>query len=277
LDRYRLIAGIVVCFIYLLAMFPWQTITVAVIIAIAYFILKNTGTGQTGEYRISNNGREVRRRQALSNASIYLAPYSDIWRNLKLSNTYCSLRLQSNGYTIVGRESVEPYRTFRVMKSNIHADEDLWNMFCDVFDHNTRFDRLIELCRTFQVDIKIEGEQYKLSQGVNYSVVSNNTDNSNTIKIDTLAPSYNTGKKEKIDINNASEVEITSLPGISIVLSKKIIKKREELGGFKDVNEFLQFTQLKPHMRAQLRDLVCVNKMKGSGKIKRNSERSVDL
>jgi DNA uptake protein ComE-like DNA-binding protein len=151
-------------------------------------------------------------------------------------------------------------------------------MFCDVFDHNTRFDRLIELCRTFQVDIKIEGEQYKLSQGVNYSVVSNNTDKSNTIKIDTLAPSSsNTEKKEKLDINNASEVEITSLPGISIVLSKKIIKKREEIGGFKDVNEFLEFTQLKPHMRTQLRDLVCVNKMKGSEKIKRNSERSVDL
>ena len=95
--------------------------------------------------------------------------------------------------------------------------------------------------------------------------------------LDTPSSAKQETRKEKLDVNNASEVEITSLPGISIVLAKKIIKRREEIGGFKDVNDFLDFTQLKPHMRMQLRDLICVNKMKGAGKIKRNNERSVDL
>ena len=83
--------------------------------------------------------------------------------------------------------------------------------------------------------------------------------------------------KEKIDINNASEVEITSLPGISIVLAKKLIKKREEIGGFKNTHEVFVYLKLKPHMENQLRDLICVNKMKGSVKIEKYQERHVDL
>ena len=83
--------------------------------------------------------------------------------------------------------------------------------------------------------------------------------------------------KEKIDINNASEVEITSLPGISIVIAKKLIKKREEIGGFKNTHEVFVYLKLKPHMENQLKDLICVNKMKGSVKIEKYQERHVDL
>ena len=277
MDRYRLIVGIVVCFIYLLAMYPWQTVCVAVILFIAYIIISNIGTIPSTGLSIGRNEQERQRKEALANAKIYLAPYSDIWRNLKLSNKFCTLRLQSNGYTIVGRETSAPYRSFRILKSRVHSDTDLWNMFCTVFDYNTRFDRLIELCRIYQADIKIEGEDYKLSQGTDYAISVTNNKSSTDVKIDIIDKKQEQTIKEKIDINNASEVEITSLPGISIVLAKKIIKKREEIGGFKDINEFLQFTPLKAHMRNQLKDLVCVNKMKGSGKIKRNSERSVDL
>ena len=82
---------------------------------------------------------------------------------------------------------------------------------------------------------------------------------------------------KKIDINNCSEVELTALPGISIVMSKKIIKKREEIGGFKNTNDFFLFLKLKPHMQKQLENLICVNKMKGLIKIEKNKERSVDL
>ena len=296
MDRYRLIAGIVVCFVYLLALFPWQTITVAIVIAIAYYIFSNMGQGRMGEISVRNLGRELRRREALNNAAIYLAPYNSIWRNLKLSNTYCSLRLQSNGYTIVGRESIEPYRTFRITKSNTHPDEELWNMFCNMFDHNTRFDRLIELCRIFQTDIKIEGGKHTasfdnystethndkaetptLSYDNNYLTEAHNIETYASIKVDAPNSTVQQSRKEKLDVNNASEVELTALPGISIVLAKKIIKRREEIGGFKDISDFLQFTQLKPHMRLQIEELVCVNKMRGSLKINRYEERKIDL
>lgn len=250
-------------------MFPVQTIVIAIVLAIAYFVLSNLGPGRVGEINTRDNGRELRRRQALSKAKIYLSPYNSIWNNLKLSNKYCSLRLQANGRTIVGRETTNLYRTFRITNSRVHPDEELWNMFCNVFNHNTNFDNLIELCAQFQTDINIE----------NYYTANNASENNydNSYKINTQIPVTPEEQKEKLDINNASEVELTALPGISIVVAKKIIKRREEINGFKNIDEFLKFTQLKPHMQNQLKNLVCVNKMKGSVKIKRNSERSIDL
>ena len=276
MDRYRLIASIVVLFIYLLAMYPWQTIVVTVIIAVAYLIISNIGTGNHDGITVYNS-RKRRRQDALNQAKLYISPYRDIWRNLKLSNKFCSLRLQSNGHTIVGVESGEPYRTFRVVRSRVHSESDLWDMFCNVFDHNTNFDNLVELCRIFQADIRIEGSNYKLSQGVNYSVTTHSSEHSATVHAGDPAPAKPKAKKEKLDVNNASEVELTALPGISIVLAKKIIKKREEIGGFKSVNDFLVFTKLKSHMQTQLEELVCVKKMKGSVNIKRYEERKLDL
>ena len=83
--------------------------------------------------------------------------------------------------------------------------------------------------------------------------------------------------KEKLDVNNASEVELTALPGISIVMAKKLIKRREEIGGFKSVDDVCLFLHLKPHMQNQLKLLICVNKMKGKLSMQRFTERNIDL
>ena len=80
-----------------------------------------------------------------------------------------------------------------------------------------------------------------------------------------------------LDVNNASEVELTALPGISIVMAKKLIKRREEIDGFKSVNDVCLFLKLKPHMQNQLEQLICVKKMNGKIGVKRFNERSVDI
>ena len=143
-------------------------------------------------------------------------------------------------------------------------------MFCTSFSHNTTFRELIQLCETFQVDIDITEDSYYKASNVVYPA--------NTVNLQP-AVEHNLKKtaKEKLDINNASEIEITALPGVSIVLAKKLIKKREEIGGFKSVDDVCIFLHLKSHIENQLRELICVNKMKGSLNIKRNQERSVDL
>jgi DNA uptake protein ComE-like DNA-binding protein len=239
-----------------------QTIIVAVILAVSFIIIRNVGEANT-----EATGAASRRRAALKDARIYLAPYSDIWRNLRLSNKYCTLRLGADGRTIIAKDSVRIGRSFVVIKSAVHSVNDLWDMYCMSYSHNTTFDELIHLSQTFKAQIEIKDNRKK-SQSEN-PVVKPDIIKTNITEKDE--------KKEKLDVNNASEVELTALPGISIVLAKKIIKKREDIGGFKDVNTFLEFTGLKPHMRLQLRDLICVNKLKSSGKIKRNQERSIDL
>ena len=82
---------------------------------------------------------------------------------------------------------------------------------------------------------------------------------------------------EKTDINNCSEIELTELPGISIVLAKKIIKRREEINGFKSVEDFFVFLKLKPHMENQLKSRIKTEKMRGSIIQKKHSERSIDF
>ena len=249
-------------------MFPVQTIVCSIVIAIGYFVLSNMGQGRLGSVSTANNGKEVRRREALAMAKIYLSPYKNIWRNLKLTNKHCSLKLGSDGQSITARDLENPNRSFRVIRSRVHTNSDLWDMFCTSFSHNTSFRELVQLCDTFQVDLD-------LREDINYQT-SNIVYPAESVKNLSVVENKEKPIKEKLDINNASEVEITALPGISIVMAKKIIKKREDIGGFKSVDDVCIFLHLKPHIENQLRDLICINKMKGT-LISRNKERRVDI
>ena len=260
MEKFRLIAITVALLLYLLALYPWQTIAAALVLAVAYIVLKNLNASNT-----IHQSKARRRREALSQARIYLAPYSDIWRSLRLSNKYCTLRLAQDGKTISAKEnSIYGERTLRVIESKVHSTDDLWDMMCISFDHNTSFDGLVELFRRFEVQVRINGESQKPVQTINVLPASNSHKEVKT-------------EKEKLDVNNASEVELTALPGVSIVMAKKLIKKREDIGGFKSVNDVFLFLRLKPHMQSQLENLICVKKMKGSVNIKRYEERKIDL
>lgn len=216
--------------------------------------------------------RTQKRKNALKEARIFLAPYDDIWRSLRLSNKHCILSLELDGITIMGTERVAPYRKFRIMSSPIHDYRDLWEMFCKSFSHSTTYSGLLKSCQTYKVSVY----EYSTMSPSSNSSFSNKLKNIN--KSNTIALKPDKENTEKIDINNCSEVELTALPGISIVMAKKAIKKREEIGGYKRVEDFFIFMRLKPHMEAQLIDKVCVNKMKCNKKnIDRNQERSVDL
>lgn len=262
----RLIASIVVLIIYSAIEFPVPTIVISLVLIFGYLLLGNK-LRFTQNIRY-NQDRALRRRIALENARMYLSPYTDIWKNLKLSNKFCTIKLTEE-QVIIGKEKradkTKPYRTFRIVSSQVHHMSDIWDMFCLNFDHNKTYDGLVEDCRLFKVTIlenTINGNPDYVSSGKEIQSVKSDK------KLDTV---------EKVDVNNCSEIELTALPGISIVMSKKIIKKREEIGGFKDVNEFFVYMKLKPHIETQLRELVCVTKMRGSTKIERHSERSVDL
>lgn len=269
MDRYRLIASIVVLFIYLLFMYPWQTILVAVILLTVYTVLSGSGPSSM----IERNAREDRRRTALKTASMYLAPYNDIWRNLRLANRFCSIKLGSHSHSITASDARNSERYFIVADSNVHSYEDLWNMFCLNFDYNTTFDELVQLAERLGATIRLN--EYQILSG---SSQINNVQNNTVSRADTgVTPEQKIEKKELLDVNNASEIELTALPGISIVMAKKLIKRREEIGGFKTVNDVFLFLHIKPHIQSQLEKLICVNKMKSAGKTKRYNERSIDL
>lgn len=242
-------------------------IFVVVMLIIGAFCLFNgDGILSSLTNRSQDKNKENLRKAALCNVRLYLAPHKSIWRNLRIANKYCVLTLGSDGKTITGYEKSSAYggicehRTLKILYSPTHSNEDLWNMFCLRFDHLTSYEGLMELAERFGA-----------------KTISSTPDNQQGVSTPTVVRKIEIEPKEKLDINNASEVELTALPGISIVISKKIIKKREAIGGFKNLDDFFLFLKLKPHMESQLRPMLCVKKMKGSLKIERSDERKVDL
>lgn len=206
---------------------------------------------------ISNSeDKAFRRKAALKTAAIYLAPYKNIWKDLELSNKYCKLQLGSTEKAIFCKEKIYPHRMFMVLSSNVHEYTDLWDMFCINFSHYKTFDGLLKDCKMYEVSVEcIDGTPKPTALQESKKIIC-----------------------EKLDINNCSEIEITELPGISIVIAKKIVKKRDEINGFKTVEDFFLFLKPKPHIEKQLREKICVNKMKNTRKkIERNAERKVDL
>jgi len=266
-------------FIYLLAMYPMQTLIVTLFILAIYLSISRMNDGRFESLSSVNIYKESSRRESLEKARLYISPYTDIWRNLRLSNRFCSVRLQTDGKTIVIKELESPYRKSTVFAnkniSPLDINFDMFNSICTIFDSNTHMDSIINLCTSFNCEIITEkpNSQKQTLLNINEKISGYNVNNNN----DFYEQEAKKEKRELLDVNNASEVELTALPGISIVLAKKIVKRREEIGGFKDVNDFLQFTKLKPHMREQIKDLICAKKMKGSIKISRYNERNIDI
>lgn len=269
-NRYILIAVIAIVCCILLVMYPAFSILLGFIyLALRPVLSRNQrhwhGMGYLMD--MEDNAEEQQRRAALAEARIFLAPYKDIWRDLRLSNKFCSLTLDKDGVTIKCIEKVKPYRKFQVIESNIHTYRELWNLFCIYFSYNKSYDGVVEDCLRYHVSIM------ESQNSTNIKQTPSQKQQTQIGKPDTivLPPS------EKTDINNCSEIELTELPGISIVLAKKIIKKREEINGFKSVDDFFVFLRLKPHMENQLRNRVKTEKMRGSIIQKKHSERSIDF
>ena len=131
-------------------------------------------------------------------------------------------------------------------------------MFCINFSYNKTYEGLIEDCRRYNLVVDEKIMEMPEKQNIIPTKIKPEAGN-------------------LVDINNASEEEIAALPGISVIMAKKSIKKREEIDGFKNINEFFAFLKIKPHMQDQLINLICVNKIKNTGKIERFHERKVDL
>ncbi len=80
--------------------------------------------------------------------------------------------------------------------------------------------------------------------------------NSSRLSLEPMAVTPAPGRKDVIDLNIATETELSSLPGIGETLSQRIIAYRQEHGTFTSVEELLEvkgisknlFTKIKPYL-----------------------------
>lgn len=64
-----------------------------------------------------------------------------------------------------------------------------------------------------------------------------------------------------IDMNTASENEISAIPHLGVILAKKAVAKREEIGSFLSIEHFGEQVGLKPHILERVRPYITVSEM----------------
>jgi len=191
--------------------------------------------------------KEANRKILLQRASLYLEPYSDLWKYQKLKNDYLEAELRYQ--VIIIRDNIH---TLKIKTKRRNDIDYYWDIILVNFDGRIMYDNLSEklinskICNKFNVDI-IEKIKKKKQKSV------------------------------KIDINNCSEYMLTKLAGINIIIAKRILKKREEAKGFKTKEEFYNFVQLKPHLVKNIDKQIEIKRMKILKPLKINKERIIDL
>lgn len=59
-----------------------------------------------------------------------------------------------------------------------------------------------------------------------------------------------------IDINQCSQEDFLEIPSINIIIAKKLIDYREDKGGFRSIDEFMQIAHIKPHMIERIKSMI---------------------
>lgn len=84
---------------------------------------------------------------------------------------------------------------------------------------------------------------------------------------------------DKIDVNLANAQTISELPGINIVMAKKIVEYRNLNGFFKNKDEFINISEVKEHFKSKILSMITVEKSSAvaiSKELEAEKERTVD-
>ena len=69
----------------------------------------------------------------------------------------------------------------------------------------------------------------------------------------------------------------SELPGINLILAKKIISERKVRNGFKNIDELEEFLNLQPHIANELKNVTTFSTNKEDKKSETENKRIIDL
>ncbi|MCR1973638.1 helix-hairpin-helix domain-containing protein [Clostridium sporogenes] len=79
--------------------------------------------------------------------------------------------------------------------------------------------------------------------------------------------------EESLDINSCSELELSKLPGIGLILAKKAVNLRNSKNGFDSVDEFIEMVGVKPHFVDTVKTMICCKSVKTVEAVKMSGRR----
>lgn len=233
------------------------------------------GSGNTSIFSRYWRRRQLRmrRRDALRKAKSFISPYGSIFGKLVVSNKYCKVIFtqEKNFYKFFcmskeyNSKKELPFFEAHSIEKNIWIEE-FFNSLCYNFSYNTKLENLRNIFKSEQ--FKVDDTNYDVSKPQQAQMLGGQTtEQSGNNAIGEIL--------EQININSATEAELTALPGINIIMAKKIIKQRDYKGDFKTVNDFMAFIKLKPHFEQKLRQMVTVKPIEKN--ISEKGERILDI
>ena len=215
---------------------------------------------------------------ALRRVKQYLTRYSNTYalknRNVSFSYNYSimqfsciNLKSRKESFKINFTDNKENNQ-FSYLDDTLlkNAFRESFNQVCAFYDANTSYEQIFSyLSENYRIEV--QKKQEKETKSV-YSEKSQSPQYVDDYFKDTIP-------KKLIDINTATQEEIAKLPGINIVMAKKIIIARDDIGGFLSKQEFYERFKIKPHFQSQMDKVIWFSKREAP-RIKENSVYSED-
>lgn len=239
----------------------------------------------------SFNNKLNRRHHALNKAKPFLKPYKDPMGELCLANENCKVNLvieEKNNFTplidcikikkiICISKTIKRNNTRSILTATASRDyeafynvpfddvtDNIFDVICENFTYTTDYNNIYSALSTGMLDVK-------------ESVVVVPTRNNKTQCVYDKVTNTQIRTNNLLNINTASEAELSALPGVNIVTAKKILKYIEKNGGFKSVNEFIEKMKIKDVFADQIRNIICTNIEDTNNQMVNNEKNNLEL
>lgn len=215
-------------------------------------------TATTNNITVTHRQRVSSRKIALTSAREFLKPYKDAMGELCLVNDNCKINLIINedGTKKIICVSKTPsrrdiaiatvsneMRNYYQLPLNYVID-DMFNNICRNFSQVTGYKNIINAFHAGMLEV--EETYVEISPNSKQSQQVQTKETTLRIRTDNL-----------LNINTATESELQALPGINVVLAKKIKKYIEKNGQFTSVEDFIQKMKIKDIFAEKIRPVIC--------------------
>lgn len=231
----------------------------------------------------------IRRRKAFKACKRFLTKNKDIYI-LQNNNVNLSFHTEKGEIVCFNRKNTEqkfkissfdfiykiqPFELTDVIKMFNRSFENI----CSSFNERSTYEGIKEyLKKDYNLYDKTDIKTHSVKTPDNYEAMPRVEDYCENAKKTAKKAKSNVVPIKTIDINTASDEELSALPGINIISAKKIIKYRELHNGFDSKEDFYDKMKINEKIQAKIDNLIVVEKKKNNATIKNESdERIVDL
>lgn len=187
-----------------------------------------------------------------------------------ISFFYIAYKVKQKKWTIAGIIYALPFIAFMIISEIVSENHWLYNLVLAIFfiawfisifhAFKVRSEYLLRLEAYKSVknkDIEKMRKNIASEYGTNTTINAEmETKENNKNPID--EPNIKKESHVPIDINTATEEEIGAVPNIGVILAKKVVSIRHEIGMFLSIEHFGEMVGLKPHILERIRPYIKV-------------------